>query len=217
MLERLFAYIEREWAVLKTAPFAFVMLAVLCSALGFGGGMMYYTAQVGSLHEQIIAKEGQISRYRVALGVDPASRGALVELSNDELAAKAQSTVKKLRELSNELDVKLGDIKKQADSGKISAKEASASSQAAMQQVSQDFDSNLASDANNLYDELHKRLDASAIAHVVRMPAFKTDGVSVPLIALIKNSGFDSFMIRGYADEIEQMAKLLPPDSQKKQ
>ena len=67
MFERFVAYVEKEWAVLRTAPFAFVMLTALALALGFGGGMLYYSGQTGSLREQISAKDGQLSRYRVAL------------------------------------------------------------------------------------------------------------------------------------------------------
>ena len=63
--------------------------------------MLYYSSQIGSLREQIAAKDGQLNRYRVALGIDPASKGALVELSNQELALKAQATVTKLRELND--------------------------------------------------------------------------------------------------------------------
>jgi hypothetical protein len=216
MLERLLAFVEKEWGVLRTAPFAFVTLAVLCLGLGYGGGMLYYSSQVGSLHEQMSTKDGQLSRYRVALGIDPASKGALVELSNQELALRAQSIVVQLRQLTSELNQKSTEIESRTKRGEDKSK-ADAEKMAAVKQVSGEFDRNLASEAYNLENELQKRLDPKALSHVVRVPAFSdSDGSRVTVSDLMRGSGFDVLMLDGLANEIEQMAKLLPPDSGKR-
>ena len=216
MWAKLFDHVKSNWAVFMNAKLAFIVLAGLGIGVGFTTGMFYYSGQVGSLHEQIGAKDGQISRYRVALGIDPASKGALIELNNAELAARALSTVTKLRNLSAEFGRRSAGITQQKDSGKLTDEQAFEQQQTVMKQVSEDFDKKLASDAENIRNELRTRLSPDAIAHIVRVPALLSDdGKSIPITALFKGTPVDSFFIGGLADEIEQMTKLLPPDSGK--
>ena len=119
MLEKIAAFLEKEWDVLKKAPFVFITLSVLCLSVGYAIGMLYFDSQVASLHEELNAKDGQIGRYRVALGIDPGSSGALVELNNQELALRAQTIVLKLREMNRDLNYKLGLIQPQIPAGKM--------------------------------------------------------------------------------------------------
>jgi hypothetical protein len=219
-LETVVAFLEKERGNLMKAPFAFVTLCTLCLGLGYGAGMLYYSSQIGSLHEQTTAKDGQLSRYRVALGIDPASKGALVELGNQELALKAQSIIAKLREFDKTLDDKGKAIKELEQTGKISTEDAHQARLQAKQDVSEAFDQNLASDAYNVENELRVRLDPSALSHVVRVPAFISGSdphSRVTFSELARGSGFDAMMLGRLADEMEEMAKLLPPDSEKKQ
>lgn len=195
--------------MLTKAPVSFVSLALVFFSAGIGVGLWHYS-------ERLDTKDGEIHRYRVALGIDEASRGALVELNNQELALKAQSIVVKLRQLSSALAQKSDEIQKRTNSGEIDKTQAFKEQMAAMKEVSQDFDSSLASDAYNVENELRKRLDPVAISHVVRVPALVADGSRVTVPDLFRGSGFDSVYIGGLADEIEQMAKLLPPDSDKR-
>ena len=197
--------------MLKKAPLAFVLLLVVGVISGARIEAWRDSGQMASLQEQIRQKDDKVSRYRVALGIDPASRGALVELNNEELYLKAESVVAKLRTFASKLDGTLAEIKKRVDSNKIDKKQAWQETMEAMKQVSQDLDKNLASEAYNVDNELRNRLDPKAISHVVRVPAIVSDeGVSIPITALSKGSGWDSFYIKALADEIEQMAKLLP-------
>ncbi len=72
-----------------------------------------------------------------------------------------------------------------------------------------------ASDTYNVENELRKRMDSSALAHIVRVPAFISDNdpaSRVTFSELMRGSGVDAFMIGRFADEMEEMAKLLPPD-----
>ncbi|MGA8312554.1 MAG: hypothetical protein WB755_21155, partial [Terriglobales bacterium] len=206
-----FEYVERNWEVLKTAPLAFVLLT--CLAGGFG-------VVIGSWHysERIQAQDQQLGRYRVALGIDPASKGALVELNNEELALKTQSTVLKLRQLSSALDKKNEGIDRRLNTGEITSQQALADRTGAMKEISHDFDNSLASDAFNLENELRTRLDKNAISHVIRVPGFIEDGnykAHFSLADLLRGTGLDSTFIGRLADELEQMAKLLPHDSRK--
>ncbi len=233
MLEQLVVFVQKEWRELKEAPFSFIMLAVLCLGVGFSGGMLYYSSQIASLHEQINskdaqlgtkddelkAKDGQISRYQVVLGIKPGSAGALVELNNQELALKAQSIVAKLREYNSVLEAKGAAIKGQLADKKVDKDQASKADLAAIREVSQDFDSSLASDTYNVENELRSRLGPSALSHVIMVPGFIADHnprTRITFPDMMRGSGFDAMWLGRMADEIEQMAKLLPPDSAKK-
>lgn len=199
----LWEYIKAEFVVLKAAPVSFVGLVVLSISAGIGIGAWHYG-------ERLEADQAQIKRYRVALGIDAASKGALVELSNEELALRARSIVAKLRDFNSTLNTRVTEVQKLNEAHKASKEQAAKDQLAVMQQVSQEFDSNLASDAYNIDAELRRRLSPEAVSHIVRVPALVSDdGAHIPITALIRGSGFDVGFLRVLADEIEQMAKLL--------
>ena len=217
MLEKLFNHIKENWAVFMTAKAAFLTLAALGSGAGFGLGMLYYSSQVGSLHEQINTKDAQlkakdgelngkdsqISRYQVVLGIKPGSEGALVELNNQELALKAQSIVGKLREYSSMLEAKGAAINSQLAAKKINREQASEAHFAAIREVSQNFDSYLASDTYNVENELRYRLDPSALSHVIMVPGFIADHnprTRITFPDIMRSSGFDAMWLGRLAD-----------------
>jgi len=198
--------------VLKGAPVSFVGLVILSVSAGIGIGSWHYG-------ERLDTKDGEIHRYRVALGIDKASAGALVELNNQELALKAQYIVGQIRQLSSALEQKAQQIDQLVKDGKVEKDKAFEDKMAAMKELSQTFDTNLASDAFNVENELRSRLDPSALSHVVRVPAFMGGGSDphnrVTFSELMRGSGFDAAMLGRLADEMEEMAKLLPSDSRK--
>src|SRR5271156_1278931 len=166
------AELKQEWPNLKKSPYSFVLLVVVAGGLGFSMARLYLNDQIAAVHEQISAKESQLGRYRVALGIDPASKGALVELNNQELALKAQSIVVQLRQFTSIVTAKCTAIDQRAKSGEIKKEDVGTEKFAAMKEVSQAFVRTLASDTYNVEHELRNRMDASAMEHVIRVPAF---------------------------------------------
>ena len=223
-MQKLFDYISKEWAVLRQAPGSFIGLAVVCLIVGFGAGLMYYSEQIETVKGRLEAANGQIGRYRVALGIDKASEGALVELNSKELALKAERIVAQMRELSRNYESRLEQLRKAQASEKSKKKDdLFAEQMRVMTEVSRDFDENLASDALNVENELHKRLTPEALSHVVRVPALieiRPDGTRAPeggrvtFLGLMRGMPMGAMLISLLANEIEQMAKLLPPDKQ---
>jgi hypothetical protein len=211
MLEKL----KEQAHIIKTAPYAFILFLMAGGGVAYFLSNEHFSGEISALRAAIGAKESEISRYRVALGIDPASQGALVELNDQELALRAQSIVSKLRELASALDFKLEQIQEQARAGKIRKERVGEEKFRVEKEVAQDFDSNLASDAHNIDNELRRRLDPKAIDHIVRVPGLISSGTRIPLTELFRGSGFDTFWFRGLANEIEQMAKLLPAASRK--
>jgi hypothetical protein len=217
MLKPIADYIKAEWSVLKTAPFTFVTLSVLWLGAGFAGGMLYYSGQVGSLHEQIGTKDGEIGRYRVALGIDPASKGALIELTNQELQAKSATTVRNLRALCSTRRNREEEVQREVDAGKVTKKEQWNRRVAIDKELGEQFVRDSRADAFNVDNELRRRLGPQAVAAIIGItPSLVADdGTRIDITTLAASGdvpGFDVFFTCILADAIEQMAKLLPAD-----
>jgi hypothetical protein len=232
MFEKFLNHIGTNWSVFMTAKAAFLTLTALGLAAGFGLGTMYYNSQIASLHEHINTKDAQLKakdselstkddqlrRYQVVLGIKSGSAGALVELNNQELALKAQSIVAQLRRHTTSLERQTAAVNEQLAAKKLNKDQASKANLAAIREVSQDFDNNLASDTYNVENELRSRLDPSALSHLIMVPGFVYDHnprTRITFPNLMRGSGFDAMYLGKLADEIEQMAHLLPPDHPK--
>ena len=109
-------YIQREWARFKDAPLVFVALLILGITAGWSLASLYYQGRIAD-------KDGLLARYRVALGIDKPSQGSLIELTNEEMRAKAMSTAAALRELTvslrNQTDSAVAGAKDDKDKAEI--------------------------------------------------------------------------------------------------
>ena len=205
-MQNLIEYIRAEWQVLKSAPFTFIGLAAVCITFGIVVASWHYSGRIEE-------RNGQVHRYRVALGIDKASAGSLVELTNEELKAKAANTVSKLREICLSYDRRSEEVTRQLQAKKIDDKAARDRQQALMTEGSNEYDRDLRSDFIILTNELLKRLDRKAAAGVVRVPLFDAEtGTPVGLPALIPSGTVMAVnFLCPMADETEQLSKLLPP------
>jgi hypothetical protein len=160
-------------------------------------------------------KDGQLSRYRVALGIDKASPGALIELNNEELRAKALATAANLHAICISFRGKTESLQKELAASKLNDKEKADRTFALMKEESDEFDQTTRTDAAIVEIELRQRLSPEAKASIVGLPpAFRgTDGGLLPLMNIMSGSGMDAAFICVDGDGIEAMAKLLPADS----
>ena|SRR5579862_2933227 len=215
MLQPLFDYIAKEWAVLKQAPFTFIGLTVVSVLGGFAVGMLYYSGQLGSAKEQINAKDSQINRYRVALGIEKASKGALVELTNEELRTMALGIATKTHDLCSYLRKESEPLQSDLNSKDARKKtQAFERLRAISSEVAERYNNTLRSDRVLANNELLRRLDKKAAGAVVRVPLFDAEtGAQISILSLFGPTGngvMDSGMMCMAADETEQLAKLLP-------
>ncbi|HVN63749.1 MAG TPA: hypothetical protein VMT58_03880 [Candidatus Binataceae bacterium] len=218
MLASLFDYIKKEWAVLVNAPFTFVGLSILSLLVGFSGGMIYYSGQNGALREQINARDGEINRYRVALGIDVASKGSLIELSNQELRAKTETLVAKLRDLCHSYETRRLQIQERAASQKLNKQEKTLELENLTKEMNGRFVGTVRADTFNVDNELRRRLKPEAVAAIPQILPSLTEaahGTQIDVMSLIPSDffGIGIEMACSLADSIEQMANLLPPDS----
>jgi hypothetical protein len=81
-----------------------------------------------------------------------------------------------------------------------------------------DYDNSLASDTYNVENELRTGLDSNALSHVIMVPGFIAGGnprTRITFPQMFRGmGGFEIAWLNRLADEIDQMARLLPPDSQ---
>ena len=193
--------------MLTKAPLAFVGLAFVFFCAGIVVAHWYY-------NDKLNDKEDQLRRYRVALGIQPGSPNALVELTNPELKSKALLVASNVQALCNQFNSRSAEIKAQVDSKKIDEKGGFDRQTALMKEISANFDRNLRSDALNVQNELLRRLDPKAAAAVVRFPIFSDAATNTPisLFSLLGNNslGVEAAMLCGFAGELQQLAKLLP-------
>jgi hypothetical protein len=212
----LLEYVKGEWEVLKEAPVAFILLLAIGVISGIAVGGWRDSGRMDSLQEQIKERDGRISRYRVALGIDKASQNSLIELTNEELEVKAANIIGKLRQMYASFQKRSENLRKQQDANKISEKAAVDQEIALMREVANEFDATLRSDYLLTENELLRRLDPKAAAAVVRIPlSDAATGTPISIFTLGPAAG--SFMETGLlpmlADEMEQLSKLLPASS----
>lgn len=160
-------------------------------------------------------KDGQISRYRVALGIDKGGHNALAELSNIELQAKALGIASRVRDLCDSFQKRSYELGPYPPpSEKKAGKEHDDRVMALMHEVGQEFDHDLRADFLNTNNELLRRLDLKAVASVVRAPIFSDAETGIPIgMPSLAPTQFEATLLCTYADQMEQMAKLLPAKS----
>jgi hypothetical protein len=147
------------------------------------------------------------------LGIDKASAGALIELTNEELRAKSLVTASRVRELCIAYGRRKDEIALQVESGKISKKGAWEREQTVAREISDEFDRGLRSDFANLNNELWRRLDPKVAASVVMGPILHDANTGTPIAMSslpFHAMGIEATLLCTYADQIEQLAKLLP-------
>jgi|SRR5712664_1231815 len=199
--------LEKEKLVIKRSPWSFLRFLVFGAILGWAASTFYYS-------KQITDKDGQISRYRVALGIDKASAGALIELNNEELRAKALATAAGLHEICISFRKRGENLQRELAASKLSEKEKGERTFAFIKQESDEFDQTTRTDAATVEIELRRRLSPEAKASIVGLPlVFRgSDGSFLPLMNILSGSGMDATFICVDADGIEAMAKMLPSD-----
>jgi hypothetical protein len=206
--QQLIQILHDERDVIVGAPFLSFVLVGLGSILGYAVAKWYLT---GRLTE----KEGLLARYRVALGLVPGSRGVLIELTNEEMRAKATTTAAALRDfeigMRNETQSAVSGARNEADKAERAMR--------ILRDSSDEFDRKLKADAVSVDTELRRRLGPQALASSVGLPpTFYTasDRAPIGITSLMPSGmGMSAGFAGTFADGIEQMARLLPIEAKR--
>jgi hypothetical protein len=195
------ALIHREWP-------KFLLVAILSVV-----GTKFYDA--ASLQD----RDNTIHRLKVALGIDKASDGALIELSNAELKARAASITAKIRALMAEMDDRMKAIDSAHGSAPIDQKQINEAKMSVDNDIGAEFERGLRADTINVDTELRRRLGPKALASVVGIsPTLYTAGdhAAVGLMGVMTSAGpgwVAAGLMPVLATGIDQMAAQLPPDA----
>jgi hypothetical protein len=119
----------------------------------------------------------------VALGIDPATKSALLSLNNAELRAKALKVVANLRATNEEYENGVKGIEAQ---DKLEVDEKMARRRALAQSLALPFQRGLKSDAYNLDFELRRRLGREAVAGIIGIPpsVISNEGAGLNILQL---------------------------------
>lgn len=184
-------------------------MAIVCLATGVTAARWYDS-------DKLQDKDAQLNRYRVALGIMPGSPNALVELTNAELRGKALIVSSRVREKCSLVEKGSAKIQALRDGKKIDEAGAFQQNMALLKEVSDEYHRDVRSDALNVQNELLRRLDPKSAAAVVRTPIFAVEATGTPIgiqSVMPSGLGMDAGFLCEFADELQQLAKLLPEDS----
>ena len=201
--------LRQEGRVIKDAPFSFVIFIAIGLACGYGASTWYYS-------KQITDRGGQIARYRVALGIDKGSPSALAELTNAELQAKALAVAFKARDLCFSFQKREAQIPHVPQGNKQKGKQFADEDNNLMKDVGEEFDRGMKADFIGANNEILKRLDPKAASAVIRGPMLGDAETGTPIgMPGLTPDNMEAAFLCTYADQLEQLAKLLPADSPK--
>jgi len=177
-------------------PGVFVIVAVVSFAVGFGVAHF-----VDSF--RIVARDEQIARDRIALGIDRASPGALAELSNQELEAATAPVIAKLRKICSSYESQQEQIVSMQLSGQLDDRTAAERSNKLLSDTSYEFNRTTRSDSLYVNAEMRNRIGPKAVDQVI---------ATSPPVQFASDSQTSADLVCELADQMEQMARLLRSD-----
>jgi hypothetical protein len=177
-------------------PLVFAIVALVAFAVGFGVALF-----VDSL--RIAARDEQIARDRIALGIDRASPGALAELSNQELELASAQVVAKLRKMCSFYESQQEQIVAMQLSGQLDDQTAAERSNKLLSDTSYEFNRTVRSDSLYIDAEIRKRIEPKAVDQVI---------ATSPSVQSASEGQMSADSMCEAADQMEQMARLLHSD-----
>jgi hypothetical protein len=175
-------------------PLVFAIVALVSFAVGFGVALF-----VDSF--RIVARDEQIARDRIALGIDRPSPSALAELSNQELELASSQVVAKLRNMCSSYESQQEKIVSMQLSGQLDDQTAAERANKLLSDTSYEFNRMIRSDSLYIDAEIRKRIGPKAVNQAI------ATSLSVQSASeMLADSMCDA------ADQIEQMARLLHSD-----
>jgi hypothetical protein len=160
------AFIERlknEWRVIRQAPFSVFVIMILCSGLAYGVAHFVY-------NDRLVVRDEMIRRYRIALGIEDATRTSLAVLTNDEFRRKALNLSKKLRDMGQEFESKQKQMDARFKEKERSETEKAEHFTALLKEANltgRRFETEMRVEVLNTLNELHRRIPPGALKTIV--------------------------------------------------
>lgn len=213
-------HLKDENYVLKQAPISAIGLLVTGLALGAGAASWYFHDRISEADrrastaveraERLVADaERERDRYKVAAGLtEPASR-ALLALTNAELKTRARRSAVAIRTLYEEYRPVQADLQARLERKELTERQYWQLRNVAAQRVSDRFDNEARTEALLVSNELRSRLSAQALEHILTF-FFVPDMQAVIWNTVSRGQHYDPFLLRNFAQGIEDMCSVLP-------
>lgn len=97
-MKELLDYLQREWMVVSSAPFSFLISAALVASLAYAASRWRHGGIIELLRERLAAKDQQLDDYRERLHLAPATGSSFSKQSHAELQMEVLKFVESLRD-----------------------------------------------------------------------------------------------------------------------
>jgi hypothetical protein len=174
-------------------PVVFVIVAFVSFAVGVGVALFVDGFRIA-------ARDKQIARDRIALGIDKASPSVLTELSNQELEAASAQVIAKLRKMCSSYESQQEQIVSMQLSGQLDDKTAAERANRLLSDTSYEFNSTIRSDTFFIDNEIRNRIGPNAVERAI---------AASPSARSVSGSQTSADSMCELADQMDQMAKLL--------
>lgn len=94
-------YLQQEWETLSSAPFTFIVAALLAGAVAYAAARFHYDTQIKSLEARMGIKNDQIADLRERLGIVVPDANSYERLTNQELAQRSTRLAERVRSLAS--------------------------------------------------------------------------------------------------------------------
>jgi hypothetical protein len=101
--EQLITHIIKEWAIIKQAPVAFILLVVFAFAFAGVVWVWMYSSTIETITQRMSAKDDLLAEYRERLHIAPPDHTKYSTLTNKELIPKVLAHAVALREFGEKL------------------------------------------------------------------------------------------------------------------
>jgi hypothetical protein len=169
--------LREEGQVIKSAPFSFVIFLAVGFTAAFLSSNWYYSKQIADRDSQLKTKDVEldekdatIKRYRVELGIVKADKQALLDLTNDELRAKARSLAGIIRGICFDYKDAMTRESKNWDSQKIPQARRRTLIAGISSQFAKRFEMDAKADYLNVDSQLRARLGPEGMGGIVMVP-----------------------------------------------
>ncbi len=227
---------SHDWQATLNAPRPFLVCSAAAVAILYAIFQFLYSARIANLEAAITGKDStieglnaslaasgkEIERLKIVAGIKPGdARTALSVLTNSELASTTINIVEILRKEYARSQRNLSKFETENPEPRDSAsKEASARFErliALRSEQAERISQSVGSSALNLLNELHRRIPEERREHIIRAgislrSADPAGDESDVRILFLPSAGMFLSAIPVFADELEALAKLLPPD-----
>jgi hypothetical protein len=190
-------------------PSSVVALVALVIVIGV---IWYSSAQIVILKDQVKSDESQLRRYRVVLGIDPATKSSAKELTNRELQLKAAALIPQLTDMCNSGTKDLAEIQRLLNVEMIDDNQKEQRTGVVRKQLSERFRTMIGDESFVVDNELRRRIDPQLLNTMtgITKSVIADDGTYVDILSQVPPSAdYDIGMTCSLSQSLDRLGTAL--------